>query len=374
MQPTITLARVAGIRIGVNWSWLIVFALIVWTLESTVFPSSYPDLATTTYVTMAVVAAMLFFCSLLLHELGHALRAKREGVEIEGITLWLFGGVAQFKGMFPSAGAEFRIAVAGPLVSLGLGAGFVAIAAAGGLGDAVDGTVAWLGYINLLLLGFNLLPALPLDGGRVFRSLVWMRTGDFAAATRIASAVGRAFGFAMIGLGLLLFIAQGAWSGAWFAFLGWFLLNAATAEGRYGLLQDALGDLRVRDLMVREPETVAAATSLADFMDRVAHVHRYTTYPVIDDGSVVGLLPFAALARVPRSAWERTRVGDSMLTLADVPTVRESEPLLDAIADMGGLDRALVLDDGNIVGLLSITDVGRLVAASRPARRSRRQS
>ena len=376
MHPTLTIARIAGIRIGVNWSWLIVFALIVWTLESTVFPSTYPDLTTTTYVAMAAVAAVLFFCSLLLHELGHALQAKREGVEIEGITLWLFGGVAQFKGMFPSAGAELRIAVAGPLVSLVLGATFLAIAAAGGLGDAVDGTVAWLGYSNLLLLAFNMLPALPLDGGRVFRSLLWLRSGDFAVATRVASAVGRGFGYAMIGLGLLLFIAQGAWSGAWFAFLGWFLLNAAAAEGRYGLLRDALGDLRVRDLMVRDPETVAAAASIADFMDRVAHVHRYTTYPVTDNGSVVGVLPFAALARVPRSAWERTRVGECMLALAEVPTVRESDPLLDAIGDMGGggLDRALVLDDGNVVGLLSMTDVGRLVAAARPARRPLRQS
>ena len=375
MHPTLTVARIAGIRIGVNWSWLIVFALIVWTLESTVFPSTHPDLTTTTYVAMASVAAVLFFCSLLLHELGHALQAKREGVEIEGITL-CFGGVAQFKGMFPSAGAELRIAVAGPLVSLVLGATFLAIAAAGGLGDAVDGTVAWLGYINLLLLAFNMLPALPLDGGRVFRSLLWLRSGDFAVATRVASAVGRGFGYAMIGLGLLLFIAQGAWSGAWFAFLGWFLLNAAAAEGRYGLLRDALGDLRVRDLMVRDPETVAAAASLAEFMDRVAHVHRYTTYPVTDNGSVVGVLPFAALARVPRSAWERTRVGECMLALPEVPTVRESDALLDAIGDMGGggLDRALVLDEGNVVGLLSMTDVGRLVAAARPARRPLRQS
>jgi Zn-dependent protease/CBS domain-containing protein len=371
MHPTITLARIAGIRIGVNWSWLIVFALIVWTLEDTVFPSTNPGLGTATYVAMATVAALLFFCSLLLHELGHALQARREGVEIEGITLWLFGGVAQFKGMFPSAGAELRIAVAGPLVSLGLGAAFLAVAAVGGLGNAVDGTVAWLGFINLTLLAFNMLPALPLDGGRVFRSLLWLRNDDFAAATRTAAAVGRGFGYSMIGIGLMLFTAAGTWSGAWFAFVGWFLLSAAAAEGRYGLLRDALGDLRVRDLMVSDPQTVAASASLADFMDDVAHVHHYTTYPVRDDGEVVGMLPFAALARVPRDAWHGTRVEDCMIPLADVPTVREDESLLDAVGEIndGTLDRGLVVTDSGVVGLLSITDVGRLVSASRPTHR-----
>jgi Zn-dependent protease/CBS domain-containing protein len=367
MTPSFTIARIAGIRISVNWSWLIVFALIVWTLESTVFPTSNPGLARATYVVMAVGAAILFFASLLLHELGHALQAKRDGVEIEGITLWLFGGVARFKGMFPSAGAELRIAVAGPLVSFLLGGLFVAVAAAGGLGSAVDGVAAWLGYINLILLVFNLLPALPLDGGRVFRSLLWLRSGDFARATRIAADVGRGFGYLLIGLGLLMFVVQGAWSGAWLAFLGWFLLHAAAAEGRYGLLRDALGDLRVRDLMIRQPESVAADWSLAEFMDGVAHVHHFTTYPVIADDRVVGLLPFAAVARVPRREWETTRVGDCMLPLDGMPTVREDEPLLDAIGEMehGPLDRALVLAGDQVVGLLSITDVGRLVARNR---------
>jgi Zn-dependent protease/CBS domain-containing protein len=367
VSPSFTIARIAGIRIGVNWSWLIVLALIVWTLESTVFPASNPSLSTATYVAMAVAAAILFFTSLLLHELGHALQAKREGVEIEGITLWLFGGVARFKGMFPSAGAELRIAVAGPLVSLLLGGLFVAVAAAGGLGSAVDGVAAWLGYINLILLAFNLLPALPLDGGRVFRSLLWLRSGDFVRATRVAADVGRAFGYLLIGLGLLLFIVQGAWSGAWLAFLGWFLLNAAAAEGRYGLLRDALGDLRVRDLMIRRPETVAADWSLAEFMDGIAHVHHYTTYPVIVDDRVVGLLPFAAVARVPRRDWETTRVGDCMLPLEEMAAVREDEPLLDAIGDLheGPIDRALVLAGDQVVGLLSITDVGRLLGRSR---------
>ena len=364
MNPSFTLGRIAGIRIGVNWSWLIVVALIVWTLASAVFPAQNPQLTKTTYVVMAVVAAVLFFASLLLHELGHALQARREGVEIEGITLWLFGGVAQLKGMFPSAGAELRIALAGPLVSALLGALFVGIAVADGVGSEVDGVAAWLGYINLTLLAFNLLPALPLDGGRVLRALLWQRRGDFASATRIAADVGRGFGFLLIGLGVLMLIAEGIWSGVWLAFVGWFLLQAAAAEERYGLLNDALGDLRVRDLMVARPVAAHADASLADFMDAIAHVHHFTTYPVTRDGRVVGLLPFAAVARVPRSSWHDTLVGDTMLGLDEVPTVRANEPLLDAVTKIGAgpLGRAIVVDGDDVTGLLSITDVGRLVA------------
>lgn len=366
MNPSITLGRIAGVRIGVNWSWLVVFTLITWTLASAVFPSQNPHLGKPTYVAMAFAAALLFFSSLLLHELGHAVQAKRDGVEIEGITLWLFGGVARFKGSFPSASAELRIALAGPLVSALLGSFFVVVAVVGGLGTEVDGVAAWLGYINFALLAFNMLPALPLDGGRVLRSLLWLRRGDFGSATRIAAGVGRGFGFSMIGLGLLLLIVQGVWSGVWLAFVGWFLLQAAAAEGRYGLLRDALGDLRVRDLMIEQPATVGAHVPLGEFMDAVARRHRYTTYPVTDDGRVVGLLPFASVARVPRAEWETTHVFDCMLPLQAVPTVHADEPLLEAVAKLGAgtLDRALVVDGDLIVGLLSITDVGRLLAAA----------
>jgi len=374
MNPSITLGRVAGIRIGVNWSWLVVFTLIVWTLASAVFPSGDPHLARTTYLGMAFVASILFFASLLLHELGHAFQARREGMEIEGITLWLFGGIAQFKGMFASAGAELRIAVAGPIVSAFLGGMFVAVAAAGGLGTAVEGVAAWLGYINLILLAFNMLPALPLDGGRVLRALLWRARGDFSWATRIAADVGRAFGYLLVALGIFLLIAEGVWSGAWLAFVGWFLLQAAAAEGRYGLLTDALGGLCVRDVMVRVPVTVAADQSIAGFMDEVAHAHHFTTYPVVDGGHVVGLLPFASVARVPRSDWERRRVGESMLACGDVPRLREDEPLVDALGELASErpGRALVLEGDLVVGLLSISDVGRLVAAAGTRRRGRR--
>ena len=362
MNPSFRLGRVFGISIGVNWSWAILFALITWTLAASVFPAQNPGLSHIEYAAMALVAALLFFSSLLLHELGHAYQARREGVEIEGITLWLFGGVARFKGMFESAGAEFRIAIAGPLVSLALGVLFVVLALAVHGAGAVDGVAAWLGYINIALLLFNLLPALPLDGGRVFRSALWAIKGDFGWATRISSDVGRGFGFLMIGLGLVL-LAFGSISGIWLAFVGWFLVQAAALEGRYGVLREALGDLRVRDVMVRDPVTVRADVSLAEFMDEVAQAHRYTTYPVRDDGRVVGLLPFSSVARVPRLEWEGHRVSECMLGREEVPVVREDEELMDAVADLGhgGVDRALVLDGERLVGLLSVTDVGRLL-------------
>jgi Zn-dependent protease/predicted transcriptional regulator len=364
VNPTLTIGRVAGIRIGINWSWLIVFGLIVWTLGASVFPAEDPHLSTGTYAAMAVAAALLFFTSLLLHELGHALQARREGVEIEGITLWLLGGVASFKGMFPSAGAELRIALAGPAVSAALGGIFVAIAAGVDRPVAVDGVAAWLGYINLLLLAFNMLPALPLDGGRVFRSLLWRWRRDFGSATRIAAQVGRGFAYALMVLGLAVIVLGNSWSGAWLAFIGWFLLQAAGMEARSLVLRDALGGLRVRDLMVGEPITVTADSTLAAFMDDVAFAHRFTTYPVLENGRVVGLLPFACIARVPRSAWEQTHVRDCMLPRADVPVVREDEALLDALDEMSdsGVRRALVMDDGRLEGLLSMTDVVRLVS------------
>jgi Zn-dependent protease/predicted transcriptional regulator len=367
MRDSFTLGRIAGISFGLNWSWLVVFALIVWTLATGIFPQTNPGFSDGAYVAIALVAALLFFTSLLLHEFGHALQAKREGMEIEGITLWLFGGVAKFKGMFPSAGAEFRIAVAGPLVSLALGVLFVLIAWLAGTPEAVDAVAAWLGYINLSLLVFNLLPALPLDGGRVLRSLLWRARGDFGLATRVAATVGRGFGYLMIGGGVFLLIFEGAFSGAWLAFLGWFLLMAAGAEDRYLLAQRALGGLRVRDLMVGEPVTTRADATLGEFMDDVVSRTRYTAYPVTDNGSAVGLLPFSCVADVPRREWDTRSVRDCMIPRDEVPVVGPDEELMHAAEELAESDlhRALVLDGEQLVGLLSITDVARALEMRR---------
>ncbi|HWG55883.1 MAG TPA: site-2 protease family protein [Gaiellaceae bacterium] len=361
MTDSFRLGRIRGIDIGFNWSLLIVFALITWSLSSAVFPSQNPGLDEGTYLAMAVVSALLFFASILLHELGHAFRAQRDGMEIDGITLWLFGGVARFKGMFPSAGAEFRIALAGPAVSLVLGALFVGIAVLLDAPEAVDGVAAWLGYINLALLAFNLLPALPLDGGRVLRSALWHTRGDFGWATRIAASIGRGFGFLFIAGGLALFILHGAFSGAWLAFIGWFLLGAASSENRYLIARQALDGLRVRDLMVRDPVTVDPALSLARFVDETAWRHRFTTYPVVENGRIVGLLPFGAVAKVPRAEWEGTLVADAYHPKSEVLVVDADRAVVELLAELGepGRGRALVCEDERLIGLLSVTDVMR---------------
>jgi Zn-dependent protease/CBS domain-containing protein len=365
MGSSIRLGRIAGIELGVNWSWLVLFALLVWTLESGIFPSTNPGLSHGTYIAMAIVATLVFVVSLLLHELGHALRARREGIGIEGITLWLFGGVAKFKGMFPTAGAEFRVAIAGPLVSLFLGVLFVLIALINGLPESVDGVVSWLGYINLSLLAFNMIPAPPLDGGRVLHSALWRFRGDFVWATRTAANVGRGFGYLLIAAGVAMFIFQSSFSGAWLAFLGWFLLNAATAEARYVLARQALSGLRVRDVMTPNPVVVGPDVTLGDFMDDIMAAQRHTTYPVVDGGKAVGLLPFRCIANVPRNEWDTRRVRDCLLELDKVPVLEDDGDAADALAELSGSEgsHGLVVSDGRLTGILSMSDLARALQA-----------
>ncbi len=349
MGGNFSFGRVGGIDVRLHWSLLAVFVLIVWSLADGVFPSQNEGLSGRTYLAMALVAAVLFLASVLLHELGHSWVARREGIEVDSITLWLFGGVAEFKDRFASAGAEFRVAVSGPLISVGLGVGFMLIALAG-LPSAVDGVAAWLGYINLILAAFNLLPASPLDGGRVLHAGLWRARTDFAWATRVASEIGQAFAYLFIALGLVMFVFEGSFSGAWLAFIGWFLLGAASSETRFLAVRDALAGLRVRDLMVRDPATVSPSVSLGRFMDDVVWKRRYTTYPVVEDGRAVGLLPFRCVAAVPRSEWETRSVRDCMLRREDVPVLDEVEELVDAGADAGSVPPQELRDRRHVLG------------------------
>jgi Zn-dependent protease/CBS domain-containing protein len=365
MTASFPLGRVAGIEIRAHWSWLLIVTLLLWSLTDGVFPATNPGLSDATYLAMALAATLLFFLSLTLHELGHAIQARREGMAINGITLWVFGGVAQMRSSFPSAMAELRVAVAGPAVSLALGLVFLAAALLLPLPDAVDGVSFWVGQINLSLLLFNLLPALPLDGGRVLRALLWRRRGDFTSATRTAGSLGRVFGQLMVVGGLALALLAGDLSGLWLVFLGWFLLGAAEAEVQGASARDALAGLHVADLMVPDPVVVAPSLNVQDFIDGVFLPTRHTAYPVVDaTGRPLGLVGFRSALDVPREQWSTTSVRAVMVPAAEA-CVDPETPLADVMPRLAeeGLRRLLVCRDGRLVGLLSFTDVSRALEA-----------
>jgi Zn-dependent protease/predicted transcriptional regulator len=364
---TITLGRVAGVEIGINWTWLGIVALVVWSLAGVQFPAAAPGRPWPVYAAMGVVATAAFFGSLILHELGHALQARRDGIQIEGITLWLFGGVAKFSGRFPSAGAEFRVAVAGPAVSLALGVALVAGAAAWPQPGAVRSVLAWLGYINLALLVFNLVPALPLDGGRVLRAALWSRTHDFAAATHKATRVSGFIATVMIMMGILETVA-GGFQGLWLALIGWFVLEAGRAEEHDVTVHGALENATVETLMTREPITVEARESLAQVADRLRGTARHTAYPVIIDRTVVGLLPLRALANLHPSQWAVHTVDECMIPAASIPRFSTRTPAVEAFDQLAAslAGRGVVIEDGELVGVLSLTDIARTLAVGRP--------
>jgi Zn-dependent protease len=254
-----------------------------------------------------------------LHELGQALQARREGIRIEGITLWLFGGVARLGGAIPSAGAEFRVAIAGPVVSLVLGAIFTGLAVLLSLPVAVDGVLAWLGYTNLILLAFNLIPALPLDGGRVLRSALWRRSGDLGRATAVAARIGRVLALLLIAAGALTLVVQGSFGGLWLAFVGVFLHQAASAEERY--VREMLPDLTVARFLGEGGELSAR--------------------PLVVGGRLIGLLSY--------------RPAGGPVPLDGPPRLDLREPLLPALGRLTGAGerRALVVDGDRVTGLLS---------------------
>lgn len=361
---TFRIGRIAGIEVGINWTWFLVFALISFTLAAVVFPDMTPGLSDAAYWTMGLIAAVLFFGSILLHELGHAIQARRDDVDIEGITLWLFGGVARFRDLYASPGAEFRIAIAGPLVTLAIAIFLAALVGVLALPDGIEGVVAWLALINFVVLVFNLLPALPLDGGRLLHAALWRIRGDLGWATQIGSAIGVGFGYLLAGAGIALFIFTTAIGGLWLAILGWFLATAARAEATQLAARQALEGLSVADLMSHDPVAVAPDISLSRFIDDVARRTRFASYPVVEDGGQpVGLLSFRHVTGTPRAGWDTDLVGDHMVPRADVPVVAPGDAADRVFRDILGNDlrRALVVERGRLVGILSITDFMRAI-------------
>jgi PDZ domain-containing secreted protein/Zn-dependent protease/CBS domain-containing protein len=362
MDSSFTFLKVRGIAIGAHWSWVLVASFVAWSLGSQVYPRTHPGLDERSYVVMGIVTAVVFFGSILLHELGHAFQALKEGMKVHGITLWLFGGVARFEGMFPSAGAEFRIAIAGPVVSLVLGIGFTAAAFFGdaaGIAEQVVGVSAYLGRINLIVLAFNLVPALPLDGGRVLRAWLWHRQKSFTAATLSAAKAGRAFGYVLMGIGFLGLFTSAVTGGIWFIVLGFFLLQAAESEAQYAVIARTFRSVRVRDLMSPEPVTAPPGLTVGEFLDW-AQPMKHSTYPVGEDGRLLGLVSIRMAGAVPPGQRAAVRVSEVMVPLDAVPVVDPQTEVMDALASLrSGLGRAVVLDDDRIAGILSVSDVAK---------------
>ncbi|MBN0043667.1 site-2 protease family protein [Streptomyces actuosus] len=377
MKETLPLGRIAGIRVGLHWSVLVIIALVAGTLAVGRFPDAYPGHSAWAYWILALLAAVVFLGSLLAHELAHAVVARRNGVAVDDITLWMLGGVARLHSEARTPGAELRIAAVGPLTSAAIGGACAALAlwldALHASGLVVE-AVAWLAAINIVLAVFNALPAAPLDGGRLLRAWLWRRTGDRMRATRGAAAAGRALGWFMIVTGFAAVLLAGDLSGLWAALIGWFLVATATAEERQAQLRGVLADLPVSRVMTRDPVTVPAAVTLASFLAEGPFGHyRHSAFPVVaPDGTVVGLITVPLVNRTPVEARSVTTVGAVMLPLADVITSGPDDPVVDLVPrlEASHARRALVLDGDRLVGIVTLADISRalswLTAATRP--------
>jgi Zn-dependent protease/CBS domain-containing protein len=371
MNENLSLGRIAGIHVGVNWSVLVIAFLIASSLATSFLPSAAPGQTSSAYWTAGIVSAFVYLACLLAHELAHSVVATRRGVRVEGITLWLFGGVSRFSNESTSPGAQALITFVGPLTSLLLGVVFflASVALGGGAHPSLLAvTLAWLGFINFLLGGFNLLPAFPLDGGRILQSLIWLRNGDRLRATSIAARIGRAFAFLLIAYGLLTFFVSGSLiGGVWSVFLGWFLLSAARAEEAGGLIRQALSGISVAEVMTPNPVQAPDDITVEDALHGYILASRHSTFPTHDAGGrLSGLLTLTALKNVAPAARPTTLVKEIICPLDRVSTVRPSDPATNLLDVSEGCSegRTLVVDNGRLVGIVSPSDINRLMQRS----------
>jgi len=360
MQSNIRLGRVAGIELGLHYSWVIIAALITLSLYAH-FRTVNPDWSSGTVAAASIATGILFFAGLYAHELAHSLVAKAHGIPIRGITLFIFGGMAQIEREASDAATEFWIAIAGPLTSLVLGGVLLGIAMAAGwsFGSApaepIVAVLVWLGYINLALAVFNLLPGFPMDGGRVFRSIVWKVTGNMDRATAIACRVGQGFAVVMIAYGILRVFAGAGLAGLWLALIGWFLLQAATSS--YWQMQSnvLMRGLQVRDVMSHDCTRVPASLSVRQFVDDYLLRQASQCYVIADDTHMLGLLSPADVRSVSRQRWPQLTVQDIMRPTSRIHAVHPDMPANEAMEIMAreNLSQLPVTSDGELQGLIT---------------------
>jgi Zn-dependent protease/predicted transcriptional regulator len=353
------IARVFGIPVYIHASWLIIFGLITWTLAIGYFPARYPDLPAASYWARGLITSLLFFVSIFLHEMGHALVAQRHGVRIRSITLFIFGGVSQMEGDPPDGGTEVRIAAVGPLVSLVLAGLFYLLSTAGLLGPASRSVAGYLALINLVLALFNLVPAFPLDGGRILRGLLWRHAGRLGA-TRIAASAGGMLAMLLMVWGVFRFLAGDGLAGIWSVLIGWFLREAAAGAHQQARLDETLGGMTAADIMLSDVATLPAHISVAEAAQEHFLRSGHGGYPVVRGEEVVGLLSLRDVLRLGPEERQAMSVQAAMKPLSEAVVVRPQTPLREALARMAaGPGRALVLENGRLVGFLTLSTVMR---------------
>lgn len=362
-----TLLRLFGFEIRFELTWLILLALIIWSLSEGYFPEAYADLPESTYLWMAVIGAAGMIASLVIHELAHSLVARGYGMTIKGITLFAFGGAAELEDEPPTARAEFLMAVAGPLTSLVLAALFWLLAGAlatAGVPMPLVGIVRYLAAINVILALFNLVPAFPLDGGRMLRATLWGWRGDMRWATRIAANIGGAFGIALIALGIVSAFSGNLVGGMWYALIGLFVRAAAAGSYQQLVTRQVLGRVPVGRVMTRAVVTAPPETTVAALVDDYFLARNLKLVPVVADGSAIGVVDVRAAKAVPRGDWERRRIADIMTPLSPEITIGAEANAGAALERMtrGGLSRLLVMEGARLAGIVSLTDILRVVS------------
>ncbi|MGH7173737.1 MAG: site-2 protease family protein [Gemmataceae bacterium] len=368
------LFRLCGIAVSLDASWLIILVLLTFSIAS-LFPvlmrdyfgDTAPALPSYAYWLMGLIAAVAFFGCILLHELGHAIVGRARGMPIRGITLFLFGGVAELEEEPSSASTEFLMAIAGPVVSVILGIGFALLTGIGYYGRWAPPVLMVLGYlasINLLVLAFNLIPAFPLDGGRVFRSILWTATGDLRRATLWASRAGQAFSWLLIFWGVGQFFTGNWLGGIWTGLIGLFLNNAAQGSYQQVLIRQALQGEPVRRFMNSEPIVVPPALDLLHWVEDFVYRYHHKAFPVVSDGHLEGCITTQALAGIPRAEWDQHTVGEVMRRDLRTIAIPPDADALDALGRMRrtGSSRLLVTERGRLLGMVSLKDLLRFLS------------
>jgi Zn-dependent protease len=363
--------RWLGFRVRVDVSWFVVLALVTWTFAAWELPSRLPGLSPAAYLALGLAGALLLFLSVLLHELSHSYVARARGVEVQGITLFIFGGVAEMTSEARTPGDEMALTAAGPLASVALAGVFALLARLfGAIGVPSAATLAGvLATLNLVLACFNLVPAFPLDGGRILRAAIWKLTGNPGLATRWATGIGRAFGWLLISAGLLLLLASfrlaglhGAQlSGLWMMLLGWFLNSAASSSARYERVRRGLEGVAVASALRGRPPPLPDRLSVQDLVRTLLLVTDAGGFPVYDGDELAGAVTAQDVSNVPPERRTATSVREIMRPAAEIRSVPHDAPLADVVAVMraSGRDRVFVVRGGALLGVLTLRDVSR---------------